>query len=272
MDAFSLSGRTCVLTGAVGLLGREFADVLCERGARLVVTDRSQIECEELARALADRHPGALVLACAADISNATDVTALARFVVERCGVPHGLVNNAAIDDKFDDAGAALFESSFEHYPLARWQRMLDVNVTGTFLCCQALGSLMAERGEASIVNVASTYGLVAPQQALYRDREGRQAFWKGAAYPTTKSAVIGLSRYLASYWGHRGVRVNTLCPGGVKAGQAAFFVDEYERRTPLGRMASPGDYRAALAFLLSDASSYMTGHDLVVDGGWTAW
>jgi NAD(P)-dependent dehydrogenase (short-subunit alcohol dehydrogenase family) len=190
--------------------------------------------------------------------------------VLSRFGSVDVLVNNAAIDDKFGVDAAR--ESRFESYSVERFRRQLDVNVTGVFLCCQRFGSLMAERGSGSIVNVASTYALVAPNQDLYRREDGTQAFWKGAAYPASKGAVLQLTRFLAAYWGERGVRVNALCPGGVEAGQDAYFRARYAERTPLKRMAAPGDYRGALLFLASDASAYMTGASLVVDGGFTIW
>jgi NAD(P)-dependent dehydrogenase (short-subunit alcohol dehydrogenase family) len=270
--AFDLSGKTCVLTGAAGLLGREFADVLAKSNAQLVVVDQSSAGCNELEEQLVRRYPRTQILAYRADVTNPAEVVALTEAVMQRFGSVYALINNAAIDDKFEDASAALAQSRFESYPLERWQRMLNVNVTGPFLCCQAFGARMAEAGAGSIVNIASTYALVAPQQDLYLTPEGRQAFFKGAAYPTTKSALLGLTRYLASYWGARGVRVNALCPGGVENGQEAFFVNEYAKRTPLRRMAKPTDYRDALAFLVSDASAYMTGANLVIDGGFTTW
>ncbi len=264
-----MNGRTAVVTGAVGLLGREHCHALGEAGANVVVTDLDAGACEAFARDLASADVRAI--AAGADITQKADLQRLRDLALERFGAIDVLVNNAAIDDKFD-AGADPKASRFEDYSLDRWRRSLDVNVTGTFLCCQVFGAEMARRGRGSIINVASTYGVVSPDQAIYRDAQGHQRFFKSAAYPVSKAGVIALSRYLATYWGSAGVRVNTLSPGGVRAEQDAHFVESYSRRTPLGRMARRDEYRGALVFLASDASSYLTGFNLVVDVGWTAW
>jgi NAD(P)-dependent dehydrogenase (short-subunit alcohol dehydrogenase family) len=269
LERFSLRGRTALVTGAAGLLGREHCFALGEAGANVIATDLDQDACDALARELAARDVPAIGVS--ADITDRASLERLRDATLARFGSIDVSVHNAAIDDKFDP-GADLDTSRFEHYSLDRWRRSMDVNVTGTFLCCQVLGTEMARRGRGSIVNVASTYGVVAPDQSLYRAPDGRQRFYKSAAYPVSKGAVVALSRYLATYWGSAGVRVNSLSPGGVEAGQDPHFVEAYSRRTPLGRMARREDYRGAVVFLASDASSYLTGFNLVVDGGWTAW
>jgi NAD(P)-dependent dehydrogenase (short-subunit alcohol dehydrogenase family) len=266
MHAFSLEGKVALVTGASGLLGRQHCAALAEAGAQVIAVD---LEPSPVAPE-GTTAPVQPTLSLNADI---TDVAAIAKvrdIVEQRFGRLDVLVNNAAIDDKYRPSNGGL--SRFEDYPVAQFRKQLDVNVTGTFVCCQQLGGWMAERGAGSIINIASTYGVTAPQQDLYRDVTGRQLFYKGAAYPTSKAAVIQLSRYLATYWGERGVRVNSLSPGGVFTEQDEHFVRLYAQRTPLRRMASPGDYRGAIVFLASDASTYMTGANLVVDGGWTSW
>lgn len=267
---FDLSGRTAVVTGAFGLLGKEHCIALAEHGANVVAVDLVVEGDPELVRKL-ERNEAQHAVAARCDITVPASVVALHNDVVARFGGVDILVNNAAIDDKFDDAKDRLESSRFERYSLAAFRHTLEVNVVGTFLMCQAFGSRMAARRRGSIVNVASTYGIVAPDQALYRSRDGEQLFFKGPAYPASKGAVIALTKYLASYWGNSGVRVNALSPGGVENGQNRDFVERYSERTMLGRMASPSDYRGALVFLASDASAYMTGTNVVVDGGWTA-
>jgi NAD(P)-dependent dehydrogenase (short-subunit alcohol dehydrogenase family) len=270
ISEFDLAGKIAVVTGALGLLGRQHCQALSAAGAHVVATDVNADALGTFANDLRAQH-GREALGIAADVTSQDSLDELRDAVLARFGQIDVLVNNAAIDDKYTPGGA-LEQSRFENYAVERFRRMIDVNVTGVFLCCQRIGSVMAKQGSGSIINVASTYGIVAPNQNLYRGPDGEQRFFKSAAYPASKGAVLQLTRFLAAYFGERGVRVNALSPGGVENGQDAHFQSLYGERTPLGHMAQPGDYQGAVVFLASDASRYMTGANLVVDGGFTAW
>ncbi|MEL6123249.1 MAG: SDR family oxidoreductase [Bacteroidota bacterium] len=261
-DLFSLDGYTAIVTGASGLIGQKHCEALHNAGATVVACDL-RLDDE---RWSSDRYLGIE--------ANVTDKAALESVrdqVIEKTGRIDVLVNNAAINDMFESPALAAKQSMFENYPVDMWQRSLDVNVTGVFLCSQVFGTVMAEAGSGSIINVASTYGMVGPDQSIYVDENGTRTMYKSPAYPSTKGAVLNFTRFLAAYWGHKGVRVNTLSPGGVQNGQDDWFVHNYSAKTCLGRMAQSDDYQGAIVFLASEASRYMTGANLIVDGGWTA-
>jgi NAD(P)-dependent dehydrogenase (short-subunit alcohol dehydrogenase family) len=248
-ELYSLEGRVAIVTGANGLLGRRHVEALQNAGGTVIGVDIDEM-----------------------DVTDEASIRVIRDHVLQKHGRIDVIVNNAAMNDAVENSAHDPTRSMFENYPLELWRRVLDVNVTGMFLCSQVFGATMKEQGHGSIINIASTYGIVAPDQALYREEDGTQSFYKGPAYPTSKGAVIMFTKYLAAYWGSAGVRVNALSPGGVKNGQPSAFVQRYSQRTPLGRMASDEDYMGALVFLASDASLYMTGQNLVVDGGWTTW
>ncbi len=268
----NLSGRVAVLTGGAGLLGRQYARTLLIAGARVLLADLdADIAEREAAAAVAD--VGGEAIGLGVDVTQPDSVTALMDATLSTWGRLDILINNAAIDPKVDGQANHALSNTFEDFPLALWQSSLDVNLTGTFLCAQAAGRAMVRAGHGVIVNVSSTYGLVAPDQRLYqRDGEGEQQQFKPASYAVTKAGVAHLTRYLAAYWGPCGIRVNTLTPHGVFNGHDEQFVRRYNIRTPLGRMARIDEMNGPLLFLVSDASSYMTGANLVVDGGWTVW
>ena len=266
MDLFSLHGKTAIVTGALGLIGQKHCEALAMGGANVVVADMDEQRSKDFALQLGDQHMGIGI-----NVTDKASVTKALTVVINKYGSVDILVNNAAINDMFENPALAKGLSAFENYPLDVFQKSLDVNITGVFLCSQVFGAAMAEQGSGSIINIASTYGMVGPDQSIYRSECGEQTFYKSAAYPVTKGAVINFTRFLAAYWGEKGVRVNTLSPGGVENGQNEFFIHNYSAKTLLGRMAKANDYQGALIFLASEASAYMTGANLVVDGGWTA-
>jgi NAD(P)-dependent dehydrogenase (short-subunit alcohol dehydrogenase family) len=269
-NLFDVSGRVVILTGGCGLLGTEYARAFARADARVVVADTRIAPAEALAAAISEQY-GVQPLPVQVDVSSKPSVQAMIERVLATFGRVDVLVNNAAIDPKFDPAHAGAHSTAFEDYPLSVWNESLAVNVTGMFLCAQAVAAPMLSQGKGVIINICSIYGLVGPNQSLYTTREGEEAY-KPVAYSVTKSAVLGLTRYLATYWAGKGIRVNTLSLGGVFNGHDDEFVARYSELTPLRRMADRSEYSGALIFLASDASSYMTGANLVVDGGWTSW
>lgn len=271
-DQFQLHDRVVIITGGAGLLGREYTRALAEAGAHVVVADVDGDAARDTAVAATDAASKA-ALGLAVDVSDKASVTAMVDETLARFGRIDGLVNNAAINPKFDAASSQEHTHRFEDFPLDLWNQSLAVNLTGMFLCAQAVAPTMLAQGRGSIVNVSSTYGLVTPDQRLYqKDDPTALPTYKPVTYIVTKTAVIGLTRYLAGYWGDKGIRVNTLTPHGVFNDHDDDFVRRYNVRSPLGRMAAKHEYNGGLLFLLSDASSYMTGSNLVMDGGWTVW
>jgi NAD(P)-dependent dehydrogenase (short-subunit alcohol dehydrogenase family) len=268
-NLFELKGKTAVVTGAVGILGQGFCRGLAEFGAQVAVVDLDQERCASFAGEL-QRDYGTEALGVACDVSDPASVAGMVDQVVKRFGAIHILHNNAA--SKSADLNA--FFAATEDYALSEWRKIMAVNVDGMFLVAQAVGGQMKKQGAGgSIIQTASIYGIVSSDKRIY---EG--SFYLGrqinnpAVYSTSKAAVVGLTRYLAANWGDVGIRVNALVPAGVESGQNDTFKARYSARVPMGRMARADEMVGALVYLASDASSYVTGHCLIVDGGLSAW
>jgi NAD(P)-dependent dehydrogenase (short-subunit alcohol dehydrogenase family) len=268
VGGFDLDDRVIVVTGGLGRLGSSFARALLAAGARVAILDTTA-GADAAAELFGDVGDDRLRV-YAADVTSKTELARVSESIAAAWEVPSGLVNNAALDAPPDAPAGE--NGPFEDYPEASFDRVMAVNVKGVFLCCQVFGAAMAAAGRGSIANVGSIYGVLSPDQALYQYRRDRgETFFKPVAYSVSKSALMNLTRYLAVYWGDAGVRVNTLVFAGVYANQDPGFLKGYLPKVPLGRMAEPADYDGPVVFLMSEASRYMTGSSLVVDGGFTA-
>ncbi len=270
-DLFSVENMTVVITGGMGQIGRQFVKEFAERGAKVAIFCRQRPDEKKIR----DTFPGLenSIVAFAVDITKKASLQEGLKGVVKLWGTPHVLVNNAGLDTQ--PSAPPEVSGPFEEFPEDVFREVVEVNLTGTFLACQVVGGAMASEGRGSIINVGSIYGMLSPIQDIYaykKEKTGR-AFIKPVAYSASKSGIYNLTRYLATYWAPKGVRVNTLTPSGVwRSTQDSEFQANYCARMPMRRMAKEDEYNGAVIFLASEASAYMTGSNLVVDGGWTSW
>lgn len=270
-ELFSLKGRVIVITGGAGLLGKHHAGIIARAGGIPVIVDLRADDAARTAKSVMSEYGGEAA-GWGVDITSEKAVSDNCKAVLEKFGRIDGLVNNAANDPKVGSDGLTNF-SRLENFPLDAWNADVAVGLTGAFLCAKHYGAVIARRGGV-IVNISSDLGIIAPDQRLYRKPglPDDQQSVKPVTYSVVKSGMIGLTRYLATYWADAGVRCNALCPGGVENNQDSEFLANVSTRIPMGRMAQPDEYRGALLFLLSDASSYMNGAILSVDGGRSVW
>ena len=263
---FDVSEKIVIITGASGQLGMEYQAAFLEHGAKVIGVDISKSGGISILEKNYDKDY--CFINC--DITSKDSLTLCLNEIKESIGIPNVLLNNAAIDSP---PGSPMEETGpFENYPEESWDKVLDVNLKGTFLACQVFGAEMAKNRNGSIINISSIYGLVSPDQSIYDFRRKKgEDFYKPVAYSASKSGVLNLTRYLACYWTKDNVRVNSLTIAGVFNNQEDEFLKAYCKRIPIGRMANSKEYNGAVIFLASDASSYMTGSNLILDGGWTA-
>ncbi len=269
-ELFDLSGKTAFVTGAAGILGQGFSRVLAKHGAKVAMIDLDSSDLDSIAHEIVTENKDADLLPIQCDVTDGSEVADAVSKTIQQFGMIDVLLSNAA--SKSDDLKG--FFASFEDYDPAIWREVMSVNIDGMFNVAQCVGRQMVEQGKGgSVIMTSSVYGVVAPDPRIYDGSEymGVQ-IGTPAAYSTSKAAVIGLARHLSTYWAKHQIRVNTLTPGGVESGQNGVFQENYSSRVPLGRMANYTDLHGALIYLASDASSYVTGQNLIVDGGMTAW
>ncbi len=274
-DKFDLTGRTALITGGAGLLGGEHATALLASGAAVVLTDVSEAALASARETLMRAADASKIITCRMDITKPQAIQSVSDDLTARGFRVDILVNNAAIDPKVEGDGGILETSRLEHFSIEQWDLQLAVGLTGAFLCSKVFGSAMAGDGKGGVIlNIASDLSVFSPDQRLYRKEgidEQRQPV-KPVTYSVIKSGLIGLTMYLATYWADRGVRANALSPGGVFNGQGDEFVRRLTSLIPLGRMANRDEYHAAVQFLCSDASAYLNGQNIVMDGGRCVW
>jgi len=272
-EQFDLSGRIAVITGGAGLLGPEHAIALAQVGATAVITDIDGTAAEKTALRLGQELGNARFVGLAMDVTDPGSIQRTRDTLLQRFGKIDILINNAAIDPKVK-ADSLVETSRLEHFPIEQWEFQIRVGLTGAMLCSQVFGGWMAANTGGVILNIASDLSVFAPDQRIYRKDdlpEERQPV-KPVTYSVIKTGLVGLTRYLATYWADKNVRVNALSPGGVYVNQPETFVKKLVNLIPLGRMARRDEYRGTVQFLCSDASSYMTGQNIVVDGGRSVW
>ena len=270
MQKFSLKGQAAVVTGGAGLLGKEFCRTLAQAGAGVVVADLDGGLAESTAAEICQK--GGHAVSVSVDVTRPDSTQSMVDACVNAFGRMDILVCSAALDPKVDPGTSVRGGGRFEDYPLDQWKQALDVNLTGLFLSAQAASRPMVAQGSGSMVFICSTYGLAGPDQRIYRKPGQENQPFKPVYYSVTKAGVLGLVRYLATYYAGTKIRANALTPGGVFNQHDDTFVQNYAYRTVMGRMANKDEMNGALLFLASEASSYMTGSNIVVDGGWTAW
>ncbi|MEA4907841.1 MAG: SDR family oxidoreductase [Chloroflexi bacterium] len=268
-EKYRMNGRTVIVTGGAGLLGKQFCTTLAQAGANVVVADLNEAAAENVCAGL--RQSGYPALPVQVNVTDPDSTRGMVDAALSAFGRVDVLVGSAAMDPKFDSEHEGQHGNTFEDYPLEAWKQALDVNLTGLFLCAQAVARPMVAQEYGVIINICSTYGLVGPDQRIY-ERPGKPTQYKPVFYSVTKAGVLGLTRYLATYYAGKNIRANALTPGGVYNHHDELFEHNYSARAVMGRMAKPDEMNGAILFLASEASAYMTGANLVVDGGWTAW
>ena len=271
---FSVENKICIVTGGLGQIGKNMAREFYIRGAKVAIFARHVNPEKVQAVFPQEEYDADRMKFYAVDINKKETIEAALDAMEQVWGTPDVLVNNAGIDTQ--PSAPPEVSGPFENFPEEVFREVVDVNLVGTFLCCQAVGSRMIRAGKGgSIINVGSIYGMLSPIQDIYKYKEERTGipFIKPVAYSAAKSGIYNLTRYLATYWGKKGIRVNTLTPAGVwRDTQDETFIANFTARMPMGRMSREDEYNGAVIFLASDASSFMTGSNLVIDGGWTAW
>ncbi len=275
LNRMKIDGRVCVVTGGSGLLGLRHAEAIVEGGGIAVLLARNVSGLEKTRNTLLEEYgDGIRVELMSVDITDKASLEKVRDVLLEKYGHIDVLINNAANNPKVEDCSENLGATKFQDFPLEMWNMDIAVGLTGAFLCSQVFGAQMEKQGSGVILNISSDYGIISPDQRIYR-RDGvqeDQQTIKPVSYPVVKHAIIGLTKYLATYWADKGIRVNTLCPASLYNGQNDEFVSKISNLVPLGRMSRPDEYVCTILYMISDAATYMTGSTVVIDGGRTIW
>lgn len=264
-EMFNLYGKVAIITGAAGLLGELHAHALLDNGATVVLADVDSEKCSKRMNQLQEEYPEQSILSLHCDVTQKESWEETLELVLQQFNQIDILVNNAGYTTRTKSRS---YDASFSNFPLEDWSQIIDVNLTGVFLGCQIVGKQMLHQSSGNIVNIASMYALVSPHHPIYAGSGINQPI----AYSISKAGVLAITRYLGALWARSGIRVNSITPGGIYDGQSEVFTSQFNKLNPMGRMGDRTEVAGALLYLASDASSYCTGHNLVVDGGWTTW